>query len=404
MTRNLVLLWVGDTISLFGTAIYMLALTLLSASLTTSALGAGTVLFTSSIPYLILGLIGGVYADRWDRKRLMIVCDVARALLVLALPMTMLWGHDLIAFHLAIVGFLVTCFRTFFFPANNASIPGLVEDKARLSQVNGYFQLTRNLAMALGPALAGWLMLLNLTAIQLLFIDSASYAVSAVCIAFIRFPQTTNQAKKTNVFVEAWQGSKHLLFEQRSQGVLLLLFGLQILVGTGIMAVAVPRILTQLPNGNSLYGLFSMVVALSAAGSAALMTRTKVKRYEAWMYGGYLLRGFCFLMLGLFFKYLPVVYAAGTLIGLSYSVSSIPLTTLLQIKTPPDRMGKVVAIRSTLGNLGDAFSYVMVGAFISFLGISAGILMGAFIAILSTGSAILALRNEQVRIEQEYCA
>ncbi len=399
MNRNLLLLWVADSTSLFGTAIYTLALTLLSVSLTESALGAGAVLFTSSIPYLVLGLIGGVLADRYNRKWLMILCDVARGLLVLTLPIALALGWEITAVHVAIIGFLVTSFRTVFFPANNASIPDLITDKAKLSQVNGYFQLTRNLALVLGPGLAGWLMLLDLNVVQLLYIDSASYVLSAIAIGMIRFPAARPPAgKRPNLLLEAWHGVRPLFQKQRDIGLLLLIFAVQVLVGTGLMGVAVPRILTSLPKGQSVYGALTTVTALAAAASAMVMIHIKMKQHDRWMFAGYLLRGFSFLLMALL-PSVELIFVAAAVVGFSYSLSSIPLTTLLQVHTPTEDMGKVVAIRSTLGNLADSFGYVTIGGLISWFGHGSGFAAGATLSLVASVAGILLLRITRAQAE-----
>ena len=87
MNRNLRYLWIGDSASVFGAAIYVLALALLALNYSDSILGAGLVLFSSTLPYFFLGIIGGVIADRVDRKLLMVTSDLARAVLTLSIPL-----------------------------------------------------------------------------------------------------------------------------------------------------------------------------------------------------------------------------------------------------------------------------------------------------------------------------
>lgn len=85
MNKNLAYLWIADTSSIFGAALYSLVLTLLALDFSSSIFGAGLVLFVSTIPYFFLGVLGGVFADKYNKKKLMIICDIGRAISVLSI-------------------------------------------------------------------------------------------------------------------------------------------------------------------------------------------------------------------------------------------------------------------------------------------------------------------------------
>ncbi len=78
--------WAGQTISNLGSSVTLFALPLLVFKLTGSPLNLGVTSATSFLPYLLFGLVTGAWVDRVDRKRLMIAADVARALLIAAIP------------------------------------------------------------------------------------------------------------------------------------------------------------------------------------------------------------------------------------------------------------------------------------------------------------------------------
>jgi len=82
--RSFVALWLGQTISFIGDYFYWLAIPIMVEKLTGSALQVGLSIMASALPMLLLGPVAGVFVDRWDRKRTMIVADLLRALLVLA--------------------------------------------------------------------------------------------------------------------------------------------------------------------------------------------------------------------------------------------------------------------------------------------------------------------------------
>lgn len=128
MNKNIKLLWTANTISIFGSSIYTLALTLLSLEYSDSTLGAGAILFTAIIPYFFLGIVAGSIVDRVNRKRLMLTCDIVRGLLTLSIPIA--YKLDVLSLQqIMVVSFFMTCMRAFFFPANQASVPMLNSDK-----------------------------------------------------------------------------------------------------------------------------------------------------------------------------------------------------------------------------------------------------------------------------------
>ena len=81
--KSFMALWLGQTISFIGDYFYWLAIPIMVERLTGSALLVGLSVIASALPMLLLGPIAGVFVDRWDRKRTMIVADLLRSLLVL---------------------------------------------------------------------------------------------------------------------------------------------------------------------------------------------------------------------------------------------------------------------------------------------------------------------------------
>src|SRR5690348_17997767 len=87
--RNWLLLWSGQLVSVVGTQVSQLAYPLLMLALTDSPAQAGFLSAARTIPYLLLGLPAGALVDRWDRQRVMIVCDAGRALALGSIPVAL---------------------------------------------------------------------------------------------------------------------------------------------------------------------------------------------------------------------------------------------------------------------------------------------------------------------------
>src|SRR5262249_20358798 len=85
--RDYMLLWSGQVVSTLGNAISGIALPLLVLAVTGSAEVAGIAAALFSLPYVLFSLLAGALVDRWDRKRVMILCDIGRALLMGSIPL-----------------------------------------------------------------------------------------------------------------------------------------------------------------------------------------------------------------------------------------------------------------------------------------------------------------------------
>src|SRR5579871_5649794 len=90
--RAYLLVWSGTAISLIGTQASQLAFPLLVLTLTNSAALAGLVGALRLLPYLLLSLPAGALLDRWDRKRVMMVCDTLRAICLASIPLALVLG------------------------------------------------------------------------------------------------------------------------------------------------------------------------------------------------------------------------------------------------------------------------------------------------------------------------
>jgi DHA3 family macrolide efflux protein-like MFS transporter len=185
--HSFIALWLGQTISFIGDYFYFLAIPIMVEKLTGSALAVGLSVIASALPMLLLGPIAGVFVDRWDRKRTMIVADVLRGLLVLGC-LTVKTPDQIWTYY--IVGFLMSCVSRFFFPAQNAVLPLIVTDKNDLLAANGLMQIVQTAGFLIGPALAGFS--IGFWGEQVAFlVDSATYLVSAAAIVTMTVPRTT---------------------------------------------------------------------------------------------------------------------------------------------------------------------------------------------------------------------
>jgi MFS family permease len=201
--------WVGETVSAFGSSFTQFAIPLLVFKLTGSAvyLAASAALFT--VPHLLFGLLIGAWTDRTDRRRLMIVTDVLAAAAVASVPIAGTTGVLSVWWVLAVV-FAASTLGIFFEAAQFGAIPSLVE-AADLVTANGRIQASFAAASVAGPLAAGVLLVI-LPVEQLLYIDAASFVVSAAALMLIRRPFNPPLARsRTSIRQDVIEGLRYVL-------------------------------------------------------------------------------------------------------------------------------------------------------------------------------------------------
>ncbi len=175
---HLAILWVSQVFSAVGDQLYTIAVIWIAIRV---AGGNGAlVAAVQSASALLLGPIGGVYADRWDRRAIMIGADVARALAVLTLASIALLG-SLQLWQLVAVAMVLGSLSTLFRPALRASLPMLAGDVRTLQATNGLMDATQRLARAVGPALAGLLVAI-IPLGHFFTVDAVSFVISALAV------------------------------------------------------------------------------------------------------------------------------------------------------------------------------------------------------------------------------
>src|SRR5215467_7381978 len=123
--RDYILLWSGQMISAVGTQVSMLAFPLFVLALTHSPAQAGLIGAMRALPYALLILPAGALVDRWNRKRVMILCDIGRAVALGSIPIALVLGHLTIV-QLFIVSLVEGTLFTFFNLAETACLPQVV--------------------------------------------------------------------------------------------------------------------------------------------------------------------------------------------------------------------------------------------------------------------------------------
>ncbi len=200
--RNFALLWFGGLISLMGDYTLFVGLPIYVYQLTGSTLATSGMFVAGLLPHLLVGSIAGVFVDRWDRKRTLVIANVALGLLLLPLLLVRSEGGLWVVY---LVALLQSAVGQFVRPAENALLPTLVEEE-HLLPANALNSLNNNIARLVGPPLGGAIAAtLGLTGIAL--IDAASFFLAALLIALISKPASAakeDHQAAPDVAVKGW--------------------------------------------------------------------------------------------------------------------------------------------------------------------------------------------------------
>src|SRR5882762_167432 len=177
------LLWSGQVVSTLGSTASSIIYPLLILALTGSPATAGITAALGHLPYLLFSLPAGALIDRWDRKRIMILCDVGRALTVFSVPVA-LWLDVLTIWQLYVAAFVEGSLFVFFNIAEVAALPRVVPTD-QLPQAAAQNEAAFSAAHIVGPSF-GTLLYQTLGRAAPFVADAVSYLVSVVSLALIR--------------------------------------------------------------------------------------------------------------------------------------------------------------------------------------------------------------------------
>jgi MFS family permease len=188
--RNFLLLWQGQFVSRLGNQIFEIALVLWLKQVTGAATLMGLILMVASIPALILTPIGGAFADRYSRKKIIIVCDLLSGIVMLSLAALFFLAPDSTQVLIAgvfVVAVAMALLRSFFGPAIGAAIPDLAPP-GRIAAANAMGQFSMQVSRFFGQGLGG--VLFRVLGAPLMFlVDGLTFLFSALSEALITIPQ-----------------------------------------------------------------------------------------------------------------------------------------------------------------------------------------------------------------------
>lgn len=345
--RDFVKFWASQTVSLFGSAVTLVALPLTAIiSLEATPAQVGALRAAQWAPFLIIGLVAGVWIDRFRRRPILIASDLGRAVLLGSVPLAAHVGVLTLSY-LYVVSFLIGILTVLFEVSYVSFLPSLV-GREQLLEGNSRIGASRSAAQAGGPAVGGALVQL-LAAPVALIADAFSFLVSATFVWRIRDPEAPVKRGVTRgrLWREIGQGLR-VVFGTPILRALATAFTAFNFFGSAVLAIYPLYATRQLAISPALLGLILTVGGVGALAGAVLSTWAAGKfGIGTTIMGSMMLAGAGNAMAALAGGPVPLaasVLAGGQLLnGMGLTMHNINVMSLRQAITPPDLHGRVTA-------------------------------------------------------------
>ncbi|MDQ2674095.1 MAG: MFS transporter, partial [Chloroflexota bacterium] len=378
----------GEFVSGIGDWLYLIAILVVVYAETSSPVLLGVVGAARILPYVLLSVPAGIVADRFDRRMVLLVTDVARGVLMLALAAAVtVDAHIGVIIGLSI---LAACFSTFFNPAIAALVPTLVDERD-LGPANSAWATLDNLSFIIGPALAG--ILLGIGGLQVAFLlNAVSFAIVAMVLWRLPVP-----ARSASVAAEGEAGEAQAPGWRSIAGLLLgpfLLDASTSFVSGGVSVLTVVLAVEVLGAGEAGTGYLNAAIGVGGvvagvAGGSLLARPLRVPLLVGGLIGGVGLAG-----LGLSGSLPLAMLTIGVAVA-GVLLLEIVTTTLVQRIVPDELRGRAVGVIQTssaiLYSLGSLLMPVLAsiaGAGPVLIGSAVLLVVGALTALGLSGRGV----------------
>jgi MFS family permease len=357
------------------------------------ALGVVAVRLADSVPAFFFGLHGGIAADRWSRRRLMIGADVVRAAVLIPLAVAGL-TDSLSIWALVVAAFLLEAATSYFAPAYGATIPTAV-DRANVQQANALVHATAQALSVGGWALAA--LLLQWLPVSTFFaVDAATFLVSALLLTRLR----AGRGRADDGEASGLREGIAALRPRRALWLAVIVFAVAMTITTGSWIAGVPTLVRDtLDHGPAGFSLVMIGFAVGSIGTGLVLARVSVRSKArasmlAWAiflpaYGVIAMAGS-----------LELVAAAAIGTGAGETLSYVLLNSAAQEEVPDRVLGRVLGVISFVHRGAHATGLLLVAPLFAFVD-APPLFAAAAIATMTVGVAGAAFAARTVRVESQ---
>lgn len=358
-------LWLSQAVSYVGDRLTQVALFIYILQLADgSAAAVGYFMACQALPIILLGPVAGVLADRWDKRRTMVACDLVRAAIMLTVPFL---GDARLVY---VIGFLMASVSTLFTPAMQASVPELLGRREEIMVANSLLYSTKFFTDILGFTLAG--AVVAFTGVKVAFVvDSLTFLVSALFL--VRLTTGLAGRERLRSLSGVWADLVAGIRYHRANPVVLSLlvsFSLGVLAMGGLntlLLIAVDRLLGV---ERFWYGYLLAVQGVTMFLTTMALGKWATRVPKPYLIlPGFLGTGLCAVALSVT-RALPLAFPIYAVLGVANAVFLVPSVSWVQEVVPFEFRGRVMALRSMSLNLVALVSYVSAGTLADRLGVT----------------------------------
>ncbi|OGC82429.1 MAG: hypothetical protein A2W07_03995 [candidate division Zixibacteria bacterium RBG_16_43_9] len=356
---NFFSIWIGQTISVVGDFLYIIALMWWVLEKTGSTAAMATVAICSSLPAIILGPFAGTYVDRVDKRRLLILMDLGRGVLI-AVPGVLYFLNQLQVWHIFVIAAFLSSMSTFFNPALASFLPVIV-NKEQLVRANSISQMSSNLSGIIGPALGGALVAL-FGAGTVMILDALSFFVSVIAIFLVRVKveQVFPSEERKRFLQELMDGLNFIRKESGILGLVVLFSVLNFFVAP--VGVLIPLMVKKiLKMGAEGFGVLGSSISVGMVlGSLFLGMIGGVRRKGTFIMIGIVVAGSFLALFGVSESFWTSIFLLGGC-GFGFSFANILVPVVFQSKIPHEKQGRVFGTLGTISGGLRPISLALVG-------------------------------------------
>ena len=342
-SRNFRLFYAGQNISLIGTWMQNIAIGWMVYRMTNSAAMLGVVGFTSQVPSLVITPFAGVLADRWDKYRVIVICQVLAMIQAFAIAFLTLSGR-IAVWHIAVLSMTLGVISAFEIPARHAFVVQMVDRKEDLGNAIALNSMMFNAARLIGPTIAGFLIALWGEGVCFM-VNAVSYIAVIWGLALMRLPPHARPGYAARPLQALKEGVKYT-FGSAPRRSILLLVGLMSLIAMS-QSVLMPVFARDILGGGAhTLGFLAGAIGLGALVGAGYLATWKnpvrmlnIIPFAVGIFGAA-------LILFSFSRQLWISIALLLFVGIGFMGHMVVSNTVLQSITEDSKRGRVMSFYS----------------------------------------------------------
>ncbi len=347
--RNYLFFWAGQIASIFGSGIVFFVLVWYITDTTQDPIAISTAVFTYFIPMIIISPIAGIISDRYDRRKLILLVDSLQAfstfILILFFILNLMQFWILLIF----VAIRSIC-QAFHAPTANAIIPTMVP-KDKLSRINGINFLFTSFVNVIGPVVGGFL-LLFFTVQEALWIDVITFLIALIPLLLIKIPRVKRLPEKheRDSFYTSFKEGVNII--HGIPGLLSMMITFMILNFLSQPRGTLMAYFIKVDHGGTVlvFSLVSMAFNIGMfIGGITTSVKKNWKHKMRMIYFAYIIMSIGSILLATTPTgniLLLMIYS--TIIGVTGPIINSLYFTIIHLKVPHDKVGRVLSIDTTL--------------------------------------------------------